>query len=75
MNDIAPEGKMFQCMACGKVSKTRYGFYSDGSGRGLNTMPDGTAVATRGWDESCMLNCELVDLTLTASKKYDRFSV
>jgi hypothetical protein len=55
--ELAPEGKLWVCMACGKVSRTRYGFLEGDAQR----MPDGTRVASRGWDESCMMNAELVD--------------
>lgn len=44
-NTIAPEGKIFMCMACGKKSRDRYGYQK----------------ISPGWDESCMLNCILVD--------------
>lgn len=44
-NQLAPEGKVYQCMACGKKSRDMYGYKKISS----------------GWDESCMLNCALVD--------------
>ena len=44
-NELAPDGKVYVCMACGKRSKDRYG---------LNKI-------SHGWDESCMMNCELHD--------------
>ena len=40
MNQIAPEGQVFVCGACGKRSRDRYG----------------DQKIDRGWDESCMLN-------------------
>lgn len=44
---IAPKGKIWVCMACGKFQLTdRYG------------AEDGSS----GWDESCMLNSELFDV-------------
>jgi hypothetical protein len=46
--DIAPEGYVFVCRACGKTSRSRYGF--DVAGR---------SACSYGWDESCMLNCAL----------------
>ena len=46
--DLAPEGHIYVCAACGKTSKSRYGF--DDHDR---------SVASHGWDESCMLNCAL----------------
>jgi len=39
----AADDEVFVCLACGKTSRTKYGF-------------DGTADP--GWDESCMLNCQ-----------------
>lgn len=44
----AAPGQLWQCDACGKVAEDRYGMI----GR-----------ASWGWDESCALNCELVDAT------------
>lgn len=44
-NEIAPKGKVFVCMACGKRSRDRYGEQK------IDHM----------WDESCMLNCTLLD--------------
>ena len=48
-NERAPEGHVFVCGACGKVSRWRYGFGDDGR-----------RDATLGWDESCMLHAVLV---------------
>ena len=45
---IAPEGKIWVCLACGKVSKDLFG----------SNNPEET---TRGWDESCVLNAQLFD--------------
>lgn len=45
---IAPEGKIWSCRACGKRAK-----YLAGPAEGL--------PASHGWDESCALNCDLVD--------------
>lgn len=42
-NILAPDGRVFVCLACGKLSKDLYGFHK----------------ISRGWDESCMLNCRL----------------
>jgi len=39
-NHVAPEGQVYVCGACGKLSQDRYGFQK----------------ISRGWDESCMLN-------------------
>ena len=44
-NEVAPEGKVWVCCACGKRSQDRYGY------RAYN----------RGWDVSCMLNANLFD--------------
>lgn len=41
---IAPEGEVWVCLACGKMSRDKYGF----------------DPITRGWDESCMLNSALI---------------
>jgi hypothetical protein len=48
-NKKAPEGHVYVCGACGKVSRWRYGF--DDKNRN---------DATPGWDESCAMNCSLV---------------
>jgi hypothetical protein len=42
---FAPEGYIWRCQACGKVSVDRYGL-------------DG--FHSPGWDESCMLNATLI---------------
>jgi hypothetical protein len=44
----APADQVWVCGACGKTSRTRYGF--DDSNK---------SVADRGWDESCMMNAVL----------------
>jgi hypothetical protein len=44
-NEVAPQGKVFVCGACGKRSRDRYG----------------EQAISSGWDESCMLNCALYD--------------
>jgi hypothetical protein len=46
--EFAPEGTIYVCLACGKTSKTRYGFDEQNK---RTSMP--------GWDESCMMNCDL----------------
>jgi hypothetical protein len=43
-NEFAPEGQVYQCQACGKLSRDLYG----------------EQALNRGWDESCMLNAVLV---------------
>ena len=43
MNEVAPEGQVWVCTACGKRSQDRYG----------------NQRINRGWDESCMLNSVL----------------
>jgi hypothetical protein len=58
---LAPEGKVWRCKACGKESRTRYGFVEGEGGRGSRYLPDGSRVSSPGWDESCMLNAVLVD--------------
>lgn len=47
---LAPAGKVWVCLACGKKSRTKYGFDKDNKD-----------VADRGWDESCMLNSQLFE--------------
>lgn len=46
---LAQDGQVWICAACGKTSRTKYGFDDDDRW-----------VADRGWDESCMLNAVLV---------------
>ena len=48
-NKRAPEGHVYVCGACGKVSRWSYGF-------DLANKND----ASPGWDVSCVLNCGLV---------------
>lgn len=61
-NQKAGPGEIFVCLACGKTSSWKYGFADD-------SQPEKEKeerVASRGWDESCMLNSVLVrevDLT------------
>lgn len=45
LNPLAPKGMVYQCQACGKKSKDKYGFHK----------------ISYGWDESCMLNSALVE--------------
>lgn len=47
--ELAPHGKVYVCQACGKRSRTRFGFDTEKN-----------RVSDHGWDESCMLNCELM---------------
>jgi hypothetical protein len=42
-NEVAKEGHVWVCLACGKRSKDRYGIDSP---------------INRGWDESCVLNSQ-----------------
>lgn len=44
-NEIAPEGKIWICAACGKRSRDLYG----------------SQPIDYGWDESCLLNAVLAD--------------
>lgn len=44
-NELAPEGKVFVCLACGKRSRDLYG----------------TQAINKSWDESCMLNAQLFE--------------
>jgi len=50
--DIAPDDCVFVCFACGKISRSRYGF-------DINNKK----VCMFGWDESCMMNCDLFKKT------------
>ena len=59
--ELAPAGKVWRCRACGKQSRTRFGFVDGNGARGSDHLPDGSRVADRGWDESCMLNAVLED--------------
>jgi len=49
-NRRAPEGKIWECRACGKQAVDKYGIIG---------------YRSYGWDESCMLNSELVDVSNT----------
>lgn len=51
-NEIAPEGMVYQCQACGKKSRDLYG----------------DQKINYGWDESCMLNAALVPDVLVTEK-------
>lgn len=62
-NDAAREGHLFVCCACGKVSTYLYGFADWRHGREyldpeVHRVMESGRVASSGWDESCMLNCE-----------------
>lgn len=46
--DLAPDSQVWVCAACGKTSRSRYGFDVNGD-----------RVASGGWDESCMMNAVL----------------
>jgi epoxyqueuosine reductase QueG len=54
-NRRAPDGHVYVCGACGKVSHWRYGFDEAEKND-----------ATPGWDESCAMNCGLVDVSTIA---------
>ncbi len=47
--DLAPEGTVWVCSACGKRARSRYGF--DAEGKRTQIDP--------GWDEACMLKAVL----------------
>jgi hypothetical protein len=54
-NHVAPEGQVYVCGACGKMSQDKYGMQR----------------ISRGWDESCMLNsvlCYTDKLVMNESK-------
>lgn len=44
MNEVAPDGYLWVCMACGKRSRDKYG----------------NQKLSRGWDVSCVLNAQLL---------------
>ena len=46
---LAPAGQVWVCLACGKRSRTKYGFDADDVRQNIDP----------GWDESCMLNSVL----------------
>jgi hypothetical protein len=56
---LCADAHIWVCGACGKTSRTRYGFFKDEDGHTWETAPDGQRVASPGWDESCMLNAVL----------------
>jgi hypothetical protein len=56
---LAPAGQVWVCGACGKTSRTRFGFVDDGTTRGSDYLPDGSRVAAAGWDEACVMNAVL----------------
>ena len=43
MNTTAPQGQIFVCVACGKLSRDRYG----------------NDKVSHGWDENCMMSAIL----------------
>lgn len=45
-NEVAPEGTLWVCMACGKTSRDLYG----------------EQAINKGWDESCVLNAALCNI-------------
>ncbi len=47
----APEGKVWVCLVCGKLSHTKHGFYENGK----------SAAITSGWETSCMTRAILID--------------
>lgn len=58
-NATAPEGHVYVCSACGKVSRNEYGFTGDDPGPYEH-------CATPGWDESCVMNEILVEIAIIA---------
>jgi hypothetical protein len=46
-NVVAPEGCVWVCSACGKLSRDRYG----------------SQAISHGWDAACVLSCVLVKKT------------
>lgn len=55
-NEFAPENKVFVCVACGKISRDRYG----------------NKAITAGWDVSCMINAQLFDEDRLVLNEYKR---
>lgn len=47
---LAPLGQIWKCLACGKVSRSQYGFDSERRN-----------VASPGWGASCVLNSVLIE--------------
>lgn len=48
--DLAPDGQLWVCAACGKRARSRYGFDSGNK----------STVVDPGWDGACMLSAVLV---------------
>lgn len=67
-NEKAPEGMVYVCAACGKVSRYRYGFAPDNS----DYDSTGRKYSSAGWDESCMMNAELAKVADLPEKTQDR---
>lgn len=59
MNEVAPDGAMYVCAACGKRSLDRYG----------------EQALDPWWDESCMLNSILVRRTEKRLMNYEAWPV
>lgn len=57
-NEVAPEGAMYVCGACGKRSRDLYGEHS----------------YDQGWDESCMLNAVLCAYKAERSWDYEAYA-
>lgn len=47
--ELAPDGQVWVCAACGKRARSRYGF----------NVVGGSTVIDRGWDTSCMMHAIL----------------
>ena len=69
-NEQAPAGKVYQCLACGRISRWRYGFNPEGRQKDAQGSP----YASCGWDESCTMNCALVEATEITVANVDRLA-
>lgn len=54
---LAPEGQVWVCGACGKRSRTRYGWDAEGK----------NAFVDHGWDVSCAMHAVLCHDTVDGS--------
>lgn len=57
IDTMAPPDKIWVCLACGKVSKDKFG---------------GETLSSFGWDVSCMLNSDLFDMDCLVYDEHGR---
>lgn len=60
-NHGATSGQIWMCTICGKKSRWKYGFVSNGQSC-IYVDKSGIPFADPGWDESCMLNSVLYEI-------------